>query len=469
MFHRPALLAPLVLAFVAACGGAEPAPPNVVVVLTDTLRADRLGCYGNSRGLTPYLDTIAKSSVRFEEAASHAPWTLPSIASLLTSLHPAEHGAGGRLRPTGPDFRTLDPAVTTLAGALENAGWATHAIGNVAFLDAWTGVLRGFGSVDVESPSSNLEMRTAERTTDAALTWIDAHCASASGDAPFFLFVHYFDPHAVYAPPQPFRRKFAGPLDRDDESWVFGTRMQMMALRAGALKFEPPVIRRAEKLYDGEVAYLDSQVGRFVDGLGARDLLTDTVLVVTADHGEEFLDHDGFEHGHTLYDELTRVPLLLHYPRELEPTVVRPRVAHIDVAPTILALAGLEPEPQFVGRSLLEYLVTPDAAPRSVLATGNMWADPQTSWKSGDDKLILYPDGRAELFDLSVDPGETHDLAALRPDRVAELQAEVAQIQRAMGALKRGEAAELDEATRKSLLEFGYGGGDEDEQEEEDR
>lgn len=464
---RPALTAPLaVLALLAACGGGEPAPPNVVVVLTDTLRADRLGCYGNSRGLTPYLDDLAGASVRFEEAASHAPWTLPSIASLLTSLHPAEHGAGGRLRPTGPDFRPLDPAVTTLAGALGGEGWTTHAIGNVAFLDEWTGVLREFSSVDVESPSSNLEMRSAERTTDAALEWIDGHRASDDGDAPFFLFLHYFDPHAVYAPPQPFRRKFAGPRDRDDETWVFGTRMQMMALRAGALKFEPPVIRRAEKLYDGEVAYLDSQVGRFVDGLRARALLEDTVLVVTADHGEEFLDHDGFEHGHTLYDELTRVPLLLHYPRELEPAVVRPRVAHVDVAPTILALVGLEPDPQFVGRSLLEYLVTPDAAPRSVLATGNMWADPQTSWKSGDDKLILYPDGRAELFDLNVDPGETHDLAGLRPERVAELRDELAQVLRAMGPLKRGEAAELDEATRRSLEEFGYGGGGEDDEED---
>ena len=457
---RPFLLScSVLLAGLTGCGGGEPSRPNVVIVLTDTLRSDRLGCYGNTRGLTPYLDALAEEGVRFEHAASHAPWTLPSIASLLTSLHPAEHGAGGRL----PNFRALDSSVTTIAGVLDQAGWVTHAIGNVAFLNDWTGVLREFDSTDVEAPSSNVEMRSAERTTDAALEWIDAHQGGASSESPFFMFLHYFDPHAVYAPPQPFRQRFAGRLDQNDDSWVFGTRLQMMGLRSGTMTFEPPIIRRAEKLYDGEVAYLDSQVGRFVDELRARGLGDNTLLVITSDHGEEFLDHDGFEHGHTLYDELTRIPLILHYPSQLEPTVVRPRVAHVDVAPTILTLAGLESHPQFVGRSLLEYLVNPDAPPRSVIAHGNMWAEAQTSWKSGNHKLILYPGGKAELFDLEADPGEQDDLASLRPELVQELTSELDTLMAAMRALGRGEAAVLDAETQDSLRESGYAGGDEEE------
>ena len=171
--------------------------PHVLLIITDTTRVDRFGCYGNRRGLTPYMDDLARQGLLFEHASSHAPFTLPSIASMLTSLHPEQHGAGGRLR----DFSSLDPEVTTLPAVFGRAGYSTHAIANVFFLSAPFGVTRDFKTVDLVAPASNLEMRDAERTTDAALAWMKE---AADGDQPFLLLVHYFDPHAVYAPPQPF-------------------------------------------------------------------------------------------------------------------------------------------------------------------------------------------------------------------------------------------------------------------------
>jgi len=230
----------------------SPRRPNVLLVITDTTRVDRFGCYGNQRGLTPYMDDLASQGVRFEQASSHAPWTLPSIASMLTSLHPEQHGAGGRLG----SFTSLNPGVTTLPAVFSRAGYRTHAIANVAFLSDTFGVTRDFDDLDLVAPASNLEMRDAERTTEAALAWMSE---AAEGEQPFLLLVHYFDPHAVYAPPQPFRRNFAAPPDQTDESWVFGTRGQMMALRDGSFAVPAqPVLNRASKLYDGEVAYMDS-------------------------------------------------------------------------------------------------------------------------------------------------------------------------------------------------------------------
>ena len=294
---RRTALAALLLGL-AACS--EPRRPNVLFVVVDTLRADRVGESGRERGVTPYLQRFAEGATRFEACHAHAPWTLPSCAAILSGRHPAEHGAGGNL---GDGMRRLADGVETLPGVFGAAGYRTHAIVNVAFLGEQFGVTREFGGLDAVHFDSNTEVRRAETTTDAALEGL-----GEAGDAePFLLFVHYFDPHAVYDPPQPFRRNFALPQDRDDASWVFGTRQQMMALRAGRLRPDAATLRRAEALYDGEVAYTDAALGRLLDGLAALDLDDDTVVVITGDHGEEFGDHGGFEHGHTVYDELTHV------------------------------------------------------------------------------------------------------------------------------------------------------------------
>lgn len=442
-----ALLGALLLT---ACGG-EDQRPSVVMVVGDTLRADKLSCMGGPEGLTPYLDRIAAQGVRFDQARSHAPWTLPSTASMLTSLHPEEHGAGGRLGR----FTKLDAEVQTVVRTFRDQGYRTHAIVNVLFLDPERfGVTRDFETVDQQVFETNVDVRAADATTRAALDWIEAN----GDDGPFFLLVHYFDPHCVYAPPRAFRERWAEPGDREGE-WTFGTRPQMVAIREGELSPAAATIRRAEALYNGEVSYLDAQIGRLDDGLAARGERDDLVLVVTADHGEEFLEHGGFEHGHTLYDELVRVPMVIRAPGQLAPAVVETPVRHIDLAPTLCELCDLPLPEQFLGRSLVSLAGGEAGAPRPTLAHGNMWARPQTSWTSGGWKLIVRDGVAPELYEVATDPAEQRDLAGSRPEELARLQAELEAVERGMGALKRGEEASLDPRTREVLNGLGYGGG----------
>ncbi len=439
------------LALAAGCGTEAPRP-NVLFVIADTLRADKLGCYGNERGLTPSLDALAEEGVLFEHASSHAPWTLPATASLFTSRLPREHGAGGRLGA----FTKLDPSVETVASRFRAHGYATAAIVNVTFLTRAFGLMQGFDHVDERAFDSNLRVRSAKRTTDLALRWLDER-----DERPFLLLVHYFDAHAVYAPPPEFRARFASEADRTDDSWVFGTRQEMIDHRAGRLAFEEQDIVRAEQLYDAEVAYLDRELGRLFDGLDDRGLAEDTLVLFTADHGEEFWDHGGFEHGHTLFDELTRVPLLLRRPGSVAPARVSLSVRHIDVAPTLTELCGL-PQGGFGGRSLVPLLSGGELEPLPTIAHGNFWGPPLTSLRNEEFKLIVPPaeaGGDPALFRWRGDPGEEQDLATADAERTDALLAEL----RALEAeLTSGEARalELDAEQRDELSGLGYGGGD---------
>lgn len=452
-----------ILLALGACGddGFEDAiegPRNVLFVITDTLRADKLGCYGNDRRLTPYLDDFAAQGLRFANASSHAPWTMPSIATMLTGLHPKEHGAGGRILDNGKgDFRGLAEGVTTLPSVFRDAGYRTHCIGNVAWLSDGFQVTRGFETRDVDAPASNIEVRTATETTDLALQWIDAN-----KEGPFFLLVHYFDPHAVYDPPRAFRERFALGPDQRNDVFKFPRRAEMMAIRRGEIFPPKQILERAEALHDGEIAYMDSELGRLFAELTRRGLDGSTVVALTGDHGEEFLEHGGFEHGHQLYQEITHVPLLLRAPG-LEPGVDDRVVGHVDLAVTLCQLADRAPAEQFLqsGRSLIDR----STGSRPILAHGNMWAAPLTSLRDGNEKLIKHGDGRYELYDLSTDATELVNLAAARPDRVEELAGRLEALERYMNSLARGEKVQLSAADQISLEAMGYSNGLEDEDE----
>ncbi|MCP4664205.1 MAG: sulfatase [bacterium] len=449
------------LAFLGAACTVTDERPCVLLVVIDTLRADKLGCYGNPRGLTPAIDQLAREGVVFERAFAHAPWTLPSVASLLTSLHPQEHGAGGWLDlsglpaggPTRPRFQGLDAEIETLAERFHDAGYATAAVSNVDFLAEEFGLAQGFEHVDARRSDNNRDARTAAATTASALDWLSGHRRR-----PFFLMVHYFDPHAVYAPPPAFRRRFAAPRDRTSEAFVFGTRQDLLRLRGGRIEPDRAVLARAERLYDGEIAYTDSEIGRLLAGLDELRLKTSTLIVVTADHGEEFLDHGGFEHGHTLYDELLRVPLILRLPSVLPPQRIARRVRLIDVAPTLCELTGVAVAESFTGRSLL----APEAelTDRPVLAHGNFWGPPLMSWYSGPYKLILTPGPagaeRAELYVPTQDPGEQRDLSSVEPQVVERLKAELREQRRWLVARARGTEIELGPQERERLRALGY-------------
>ncbi len=456
-FFRSTCLAAFVWVTAVACGGSTGAPedrPNVVLIIGDTFRADKMSSQGGPKGLTPYLDRMAAAGVRFETARAHAPWTLPSTASLLTSLHPAEHGAGGRV----PKFTKMGPDVRTIADRFKSAGYDTHAIVNVYFLDPRTmEVTRDFDSVDTVTYQSNVDVRAADVTTDAALEWVQQR---GDSDKPFFLMVHYFDPHCVYAPPPLQRSQWAEPADQSSD-WTYGTRQQMEEIRAGRLIPDEVTLRRAEALYDGEIAYLDGQIGRLDDGVQALVARDDLITIFTSDHGEEFYDHKGFEHGHTLFEELVRVPLIVRAPGRLSAgAVVTGDVRHIDVAPTLCELADIATDEQYVGQSLVPLVDGLDSStspPRGTFAHGNFWARPLTSWTMDGWKLIVVDGEEPRLYHVAEDALERNDLAASELDRLAAMKAQLAAVQAGLKAMKSGGEAELGAEVLAKLKGLGYG------------
>ncbi len=393
---------------------------GVLLVVVDTLRADRLDCYGGALGLTPNIDAIAAEGVLFRNAYSHAPWTLPSFASLLSSTYPAQHKAGGRIG----GFNRLRPETETVGKSFQRAGFKTASVVNVDFAAATFGMDNGFDVVDAMRNENNHVARIAAGTTDTALAWLDR-----MKGRPFFLLVHYFDPHLVYEPPAQFRERFARGEDRTGEKPLFGEAREILAFRQGMLELDRPMIERLEALHNGEVAYTDHEVGRLIRGLDERGLREKTVVAITADHGEEFFDHGGFEHGHTLYNELIHVPLLIRAPGSVPAgSEVVAVVRHIDLAPTLCALTGVDGAASFEGLDLSP--LWDRHAPRQdrpVFAEGYFWGpDRHYCRLAGDYKTIIYEASKQiEIYNIKTDPAERHNLApaqpALRKSLVADL------------------------------------------------
>jgi arylsulfatase A-like enzyme len=419
---------------------------NVLIIVVDTLRADRVGAVGHGRSLTPRIDDFARDAVTYDHAYSAAPWTLPSMASLYTSRVPREHGAGGRFG----EFRILPEEPLTLAEVFARNGAITAALVNVIFLGPVFGMHRGFEEVDQRLVFENVKGRDAAETTDDALAWLRDH-----GDDRFFLLVHYFDPHLKYDPPEPYRSRLAGDVHRAASS--FGSEEDMIALRRGEKHLDDGTIRDLEKLYDAEVAYTDAEVGRFLRGMRDAGLADETLVIILSDHGEEFLDHGGFEHAHTLYDELLHVPLVIRPPGHDRGAVTVSATANLlDVAPTACELAGLPVPDDFSGKSLAPTLGGEDGSDRGALSMGKMWGPVGHAWRSGRYKIISEPSkGPAELYDFRADPRELSDLAEERKHDVARMERELRSMLQEMGE-REGDPSALSDDQVKVLRSLGY-------------
>ncbi len=394
----------------AGCTGSSGRKPNIILISVDTLRPDHLGCYGYDRPTSPAIDALASRGVRFENVFSPASWTIPAHMSIMTSEYPHVHGVDA------PD-RKLDPQAATLAGALSKEGYRTAAFITWFYLSWRLGFDIGFDEYNEYLPKkrdTSLNVR-ADVPVDRAVEWIDRN----GDDAPFFLFLHLFDPHVDYDPPSPYDTLFGASYDGDFDGSYESIRPYIKGLRDTTATIAPADRRRAIDLYDGEIRYVDDQVGRLVDALAKRRLDEKTILVFTADHGEEFAEHGSMEgHGWTLYDEVIRVPLIIARPGA-DPAVVSHVASLVDVAPTILDLAGVPLPETFEGRALFE---TEEGGGGDTVVFGEIrrfnfrWYARSATWKliltSGPEKNVKgVPVKRGvELYDVASNPGETVNL-----------------------------------------------------------
>jgi arylsulfatase A-like enzyme/Flp pilus assembly protein TadD len=411
------LLPALALA-VAVPGGAG--RPNVVLVTLDTVRADRMGFLGSTRGLTPALDALARESVVFMRAYAQAPVTTVSHATILSGTYPPFHGV--------TDFGVpLESSVPFIPELLHQLGYATGAFVGSLILDPRNGTApgfdRGFDVYDagfrLRRPSEDRYQtieRRGEHVVSRALDWI----RGVPPGTPFFAWIHLFDAHDPYDPPADLKARFAAAP------------------------------------YDGEIAGVDRQVGRLLAALTASGVLADTVVAAAADHGEALGEHGENTHGVFLYDETLRVPLLVRGPG-VKPARIASRVRLADLAPTLLALAQVPVPAAMQGTSLLR--ATED---RPVYAATEYprrafgWS-PLVSWRA--DRFLYVRAPRPELYDVVADPSEAHDIASTRSRVVTGIDAELERFVKntASGGAAPGKA--VDPAVAERLAALGYVSG----------
>jgi len=418
--------------------------PNVILISVDTLRADHLGCYGYGRETSPVIDGLAQRGVLFEEVVAASPWTLPSHVSMVTSLYPATHGCslvGGA---------KLQRRITTLAEILRDRGYRTRAITTILYLTQIYGFDQGFESLLA------LGNRTpAGRVTDEAIEWLSDH-----RDERFFLFLHYYDPHTDYTPPPGYVERF----DPDYTGPINGTVPNLLEHQEQMTQED---LAHLVSLYDGEIAYVDHELGRLFGEIRKMGLSEDSVIVFTSDHGEEFREHGSFGHGFTLYDEQLLVPLLIVWPGRLrEGHRVNETVQLIDIVPTIIDLLGLQgPGGKFEGVTLLQHCTGSEpvsAPPRDAFSQTQLGEKELYSDRIQGAKAIFdaTSDGW-ELYNLVSDPGETENLAAKDAERLSAFSSRLdPYIEHARRVREQGQGeadkVELDEHSVETLKSLGY-------------
>ncbi len=396
---------------------------NVLFISLDTTRADRIGCYGNEKIKTPNLDALARKGVMFTQAVTPGSTTLPSHASMMTGLYPFHHGA----RANGV-FR-LPEDQRTLAEILSEKGYVTGAVVSAFVLDSRFGLKQGFDYYEDGGQEHALESglgdpeRSGDKSTDLALSWLDKN-----SDKPFFLWMHYFDPHQPYLPP--------GDLAKEYE-------------------YLP---------YDGEIAFVDSQIGRLLTRIEEKGLTDKTLVVVVGDHGQGLGQHLEVTHGFLLYDSTLEVPMIMACGNRLGGGVqIGREVCAVDLMPTILTLLGVDGPVKMDGMDLtrpfdesrLIYMETLEGFQGYEMA-------PILAVRDGRMKYIYGPE--PELYDLQVDPYENANLIDVKPEVAAKMETSLSEffggdLQAAAYAQPTGQLSEQERAQLAALGYIGAGGG----------
>ena len=391
---------------------ARPDAPSVLVLLIDALRADRLGCYGALPSPTPVLDALAAGGLVFERAIAQASWTMPAVTSILTGLYPRAHGVVGGSwtwgEPPGveadADWAFLSDVVPTLAAEAARAGVTTVGVVGNPTISRGTNLARGFETfVELTGEHTRTRWVRAAEINDTFLRWLRRNRGLR-----FLAYLHYMDVHGPYDPPPPFHPPtptgVRGAVARGDVEQLQG------GIRCGGPLLDDDEVAYLKALYQGGLRYWDRELARFLRGLDGLGVRGSTIVIVMADHGEEFQEHGRLEHGTQLYDETLRVPLVI-----AGPGVARGRVTEqaqqIDIFPTVAAMLGVPGVPGLPGQDLLA-----GRTPRPVFSETRYGTGPSCrstemrSVRTDAWKLIETPAlGRLELYDLRSDPGERED------------------------------------------------------------
>ena len=463
---RAARLALVALAL-AACGSDEaerPGRPNIVLVSIDSLRPDHLGCYGYSRATSPFLDELAAAGVRWTNALSTTSWTLPAHAALLTGLADTTHGVvDNGLR--------LNEEHATLAEILKDAGYHTAGFYGGPYLAPVFGFAQGFDvyescmtpAAELALPHPNAAQHAAShadvtgpRTRARVASWA-AERARSGDDRPYFLFLHLWDVHYDFVAP----REYVELFDPDYAGSIDGRLMDDPAIA--------PTMSERDRahllaLYDAEIRFTDDVLRGIFADLAEHGLSDDTLTLVTADHGEEFFEHGGKGHNKTLFDEVVRVPLILHWPEQVPAGRVRSeQVQLIDVAPTLAFAAGLREPLAVQGQNLAPTLAAASLPPRPALLELSIDRGHQRALRTLDHK-IYRPAARtpASIFDLASDPGE---YSPRKADAAAEAQLTAAlerarELAKLLGA-READAIALTPELEEALERLGYLGSGE--------
>ncbi len=433
---------------------------NVLLILVDTLGAKHTSPYNQQLTTSPALKDFAARSLVFKNAYSVAPWTKPSISSMFTSLYPSQHKADRLYVPLDKKYQTLPERMQ--AKGFKTVGYVSHVM-----LSEKNGFAQGFNDFALTDFTGGVhDSVTAHQITDRALSWFDKNGTFSNPDArqkesQFFMFLHYFDTHFAYQHHEKF----------DRTSWYKGKLkpgISFRYLRKHADSFSKDDLRYLTELYHEEIAYTDSQIDRLLQGLRDRGVDKNTLIIFVADHGEEFYEHAGMGHSHTLYNELIHVPFIVSLPGVIQPGVVNETVSLIDILPTIESLASKPVfDEHWQGESLKDTLISHKVLkPRSAYsevnydAAHNLSAH-QASVIEGSWKLILdKPTGKIKLFDLQADPDELQDLSVAQPELAKRLEANVrkyiAHVEQPVAGLEGETVIENSPEEIKQLKSLGY-------------
>lgn len=414
--------------------------PNLILVSLDTLRADRLGAYGYKRDTTPFLDSLAAESVVFENTVAPSPWTLPSHVSMFSGLYAGSHGVDRPKVKIGAQTRLITQT-------LKEHGYTTIAYTGGGYVGKWFGFPRGFDEFHIDGE----ENRNGERSFAASLMWAGEKLKNLPRDKSFFLFLHTYAIHCPYRPAEPYLSMF----NSQDAQRIHPGRCGTVYNKKGVNAAQALYI---SDRYDGSIRQVDGFLKSFFDGLRAEGVLDNTIVIITSDHGEEFLEHGRIGHQMSLFKELLMVPLIVSVPG-LQGHRVSTPVSGVDLFPTVVELLGLSEKASVDGRSLVPLLhkkagfgglsyqyseLNRDMSLRSLL-------DP-----FGRHFIHNTETGESLLFDLLKDPGEQHNTAAQFP---AEIEAFKSNLASVLSAAHRLEAEEINKESKEvmeQLKSLGY-------------